>query len=77
MYVMPRSFSTDTHVIMVAASADVNSTAVYPTHPLRLERSWPNLWLVSDPSVLSINGVTFAMTATDVLQHLLEAELAQ
>lgn len=62
---------------MVASSADVDSTAVYPTHPLRLARSWPNLRMVSDPSVLSINGVTFAMTATDVLQHLLEAELAQ
>lgn len=62
---------------MVSSSADVNSTAVYPTHPLVLRRSWPNLTMVGDPSVLSIGGVTFGMTTTDVLQHLLEAELAQ
>lgn len=62
---------------MVSSSADVNSTAVYPTHPLALRRSWPNLTMVGDPSVLCIGGVTFGMTTTDVLQHLLEAELAQ
>lgn len=62
---------------MVASSADVNSTACYPTHPLTVRRSYPNLTMVGDPSVLSVGGVTFGVTTTDVLQHLLEAELAQ
>lgn len=62
---------------MVSSAADVNSTAVYPTHPLAVRQSWPNLTMLSDPSIVNIGCVTFAMTTTDVLQHLLEAELAQ
>lgn len=61
---------------MVSSALDVNSTAVYPTHPLQLRRTYANLTMVGDPSVLNVAGVTFAMTSTDVLQHLLDAELA-
>lgn len=65
-------------MIIVASAADVNSSAAYPTHPLAVRGAqWTNLTLVGDPAMLQIGGVLFGITTTDVLQHLLEGELAQ
>lgn len=68
---------SDTQVIMVSSSQDVNSTPVYPTHPMQIRVSYPNLRFVSDPSVICINSVTIGVTATDVVAHLGEVEMTQ
>lgn len=62
---------------MVSSSQDVNSTPVYPTHPMQIRASYPNLRFVSDPSVISVNGVTIGVTATDVVAHLGEVEMTK
>lgn len=67
----------DTQVIMVSSSQDVNSTPVYPTHPMQIRASYPNLRFVSDPSMISINGVTIGVTATDFVSQLAEVEMTQ
>lgn len=62
---------------MVSCSGDAHSNMVYPTHPNSVPRAFPNLTFLPDPSVISINGVTIGLTSTDVLSHLIEAELSQ
>lgn len=65
-----------TQVIVVAAQTDLTSSCAYPTHPLKTGRSYPNLNMVSDPSHIAVDGVSFAFTATDILEHLGNEEFA-
>lgn len=74
----PFYFSTETQVIMVASSKDAHSKIVYPTLPNQLkQRNFPNLTLLPDPSIITINGFMVGLTSTDVIGHLTEVELAQ
>lgn len=66
----------DTKTIIVSSLNDINSSAVYPTHPYKLKivRPFPNLYFVPDPCIVDINGVQIALTSTDITQHLADSE---
>ncbi|CAO1425697.1 unnamed protein product [Diamesa tonsa] len=66
----------DTKTIIVSSLNDINSSAVYPTHPYKLKivRPYHNLFFVPDPCVVDINGVQIALTSTDITQHLADSE---
>lgn len=61
---------------MVSAGNDAHSTMVYPTHPYSIRQSYKNLTFLPDPCTVTINGVTIGISSTDILTHILEAELA-
>lgn len=59
---------------MVSSALDAQSTMVYPTHPNKLKRTYPNLTMLPDPCVVDVNGIMVGITGTDVLAHLAESE---
>ncbi|KAH8278810.1 hypothetical protein KR018_009854 [Drosophila ironensis] len=65
-----------TTVIMVSSQKDAMAHPVYPTPPPTLRRSYPNLHMVADPSVVDLDGITVGVTSTDVIDHLLSHEFA-
>lgn len=69
-------FSPNTEVFIVSSSQDVHSTGVYPTAPY--VQSIPNKTVkyLPDPCMFKMNGVTFGITATDIYNHILDAEIA-
>lgn len=67
--------SVNTKVVMVSSQDDLNSSGSFPTHPLVTSVNNPNLKMLSDPCQFSVDGITFALTATDVLTHLNDTEL--
>lgn len=71
---MPKIFRPDTEVFVVSSNQDLNSTAVYPTAPYSL--NVPNVTFLPDPCIIKLNGVTIGMTATDIYNHITEAEIA-
>lgn len=75
--VMDRLKDVKTKVVLVASQNDLNSSASFPTHPLSISGSFPNLKFLPDPCQFSIDGITFGFTATDILSHLNDAELVQ
>lgn len=67
---------TRTHVIVVTSSQDAVAAPIYPTPPGTLKKSLPLLQIVSDPSMLTINGLVIGITSVDVLMHLGKQELS-
>lgn len=69
----------NTEILVVSSSRDVHSSAAYPTNPYSyMSRIGPkNVTFLPDPSLVKINGVTIAMTATDSFNHILDAELSE
>ncbi|XP_018015370.1 DNA polymerase alpha subunit B isoform X2 [Hyalella azteca] len=65
----------NTKIFIVSSSRDVTASCVYPTPPLSAPVS-PRLTLVSDPSLLVIDGVVIAVTAQDVIMDIGKEELA-
>lgn len=63
-------------ILIVSSSQDIHSAAVYPTHPFTTKNQYKNMTFLPDPCVLTVNGVTIAMTATDIYNHILDAEVA-
>lgn len=63
-------------ILVVASSKDANTDAVYPTMPVTLKMTHPNVHMLPDPSIIDLNGITIGMTSTDVLDHILNNELA-
>lgn len=62
---------------MVSSSRDVTSCNVYPTAPLGAPTGLsPRLHMLSDPSLLVVEGVVLALTAQDVIMDLGKEELA-
>lgn len=66
----------DIEIYIVSSSQDVHSTAVYPTAPYTSSSPLKNITFLPDPCIVKLNGVTIAMTATDIYNHMLEAEIA-
>ena len=62
-------------VIIVPSQRDVCCDFVYPQPPPDLNITSPNLTFASDPCVVEVNGVSLAMTSTDVLFHLSSEEV--
>lgn len=71
--------SSDTEVYIVSSNQDVHSTAVFPTAPYTIggkPSPYKNITFLPDPCIIKLNGVTLAMTATDIYNHILDAEIA-
>lgn len=66
---------SETQVIMVSSSNDIQSSGVYPTHSYTIKTEYPNLKFLPDPCIFEIEGITIGITATDVIRHLAEEEL--
>lgn len=67
---------SNTAVLLVSSQKDAMSPAVYPTPPCTLRKTYPNLHLLPDPSLLDLDGITVGVSSTDVLDHLLSLEFA-
>ncbi|KAH8382494.1 hypothetical protein KR009_003889 [Drosophila setifemur] len=65
-----------TTVLMVSSQKDAMAHSVYPTPPPTLRRTYPNLHLLPDPSMVDLDGITVGITSTDVVDHLLSHEFA-
>ena len=63
-------------MIVVTSSQEAVAVPIYPTPPGTLKKSLPLLQIVSDPSMLSINGLVIGITSVDVLMHLGKQELS-
>ncbi|EDW59063.1 DNA polymerase alpha subunit B [Drosophila virilis] len=67
---------SSTTVLLVSCQKDAMAPAVYPTPSLALRKTYPNLHMLPDPSLVDLDGVTLGVTSTDVLDHLLSHEFA-
>lgn len=65
-----------TTVLMVSSQKDAMAHSVYPTPPPTLRKTYPNLHLLPDPSMVDLDGISLGVTSTDVVDHLLSHELA-
>ncbi|KAG8250698.1 DNA polymerase alpha subunit B, partial [Homalodisca vitripennis] len=65
-----------TQVVVVSSADDAACLPVFPTPPPLSQNPSPPLHLVSDPALLSINGLVIALTATDSLMHLGKEEIS-
>ncbi|KAL7744353.1 hypothetical protein ACLKA6_001744 [Drosophila palustris] len=66
----------NTTVLLVSCQKDAMAPAVYPTPPYTLRKTYPNLHLLADPSLVDLDGITLGVSSTDVLDHLLSHEFA-
>lgn len=66
---------SETEVVMVSSSNDIQSSGVYPTHPYSINTEYENLKFLPDPCIFEIEGIKIGITATDVIRHLSEEEL--
>ncbi|XP_064555314.1 DNA polymerase alpha subunit B [Drosophila montana] len=67
---------SSTTVLLVSCQRDAMAPAVYPTPSLTLRKTYPNLHMLPDPSLVDLDGVTLGVSSTDVLDHLLSHEFA-
>ncbi|XP_055271540.1 DNA polymerase alpha subunit B isoform X3 [Moschus berezovskii] len=72
--------SSGSHLIFVPSLRDVHHEPVYPQPPFScsdlLREDKKRVQLVSEPSTLSINGVIFGLTSTDLLFHMGAEEIS-
>jgi len=68
----------ETEVVLVPSSRDACTLPVYPQPPVQLTDSVtkPNLHCVSDPSTITVSGVTLGVSSTDILFHLGKEEIS-
>lgn len=67
---------SNTTVLLVSCQKDAMAPSVYPTPPYTLRKTYPNLHLLADPSLVDLDGITLGVSSTDVLDHLLSHEFA-
>ncbi|XP_052821510.1 DNA polymerase alpha subunit B isoform X3 [Octopus bimaculoides] len=60
-------------MVLVPSARDVHNTPIYPQPPFEYGES-EFMHFVTDPSLLSINGVVFGITSTDVIFHISNSE---
>lgn len=60
----------------MASHKDAHADPVYPTMPYQLQKPYPNVHLLPDPSMIDLNGIVIGMTSTDIVDHILTNELA-
>lgn len=72
--------SSGSHLIIVPSLRDVHHEPVYPQPPFScsdlLREDKKRVRLVSEPCTLSINGVIFGLTSTDLLFHMGAEEIS-
>ena len=57
-----------TQVVLQLCTRDVHHKFIYPTPPMKIDH--PRIMAVPDPALISIDGVIFGFTATDILFQL-------
>ncbi|XP_062125556.1 DNA polymerase alpha subunit B [Drosophila sulfurigaster albostrigata] len=67
---------SSTSVLLISSQKDAMAAAVYPTPAYTLRKTYPNLQLLADPSLIDLDGITLGVSSTDVLDHLLSHEFA-
>ena len=66
-----------THAIVVpSGSRDVHHTFIYPTPPFEEAKSCDRIHMMTDPCMVSVGGVWFGITSTDILFHLIKEEIS-
>lgn len=70
-------YRAHTEIVIVSSSRDIHSSAAYPTNPYTSKTAYKNVTFLPDPSVIKINDVTIALTATDSFNHIVDAELSE
>lgn len=63
-----------TQVILQPSTRDVHHKFIFPTPEFKIEVS-PRIVCVPDPAMISIDGVIFGVTSTDILFHLGKEEI--
>lgn len=66
-----------TTVLIVPSLRDVHHHCVYPQPPLQLKSKRENVHLLSNPATVSVEGVNFGVTSTDVIFHLGSQEITK
>ena len=66
----------DTQVLIVPSSRDVHHSFIYPTPAFPDAKSSNQIRMMTDPCTVSIEGVTFGITSTDILFHLGKEEIS-
>lgn len=67
---------TSTTVLLVSSQKDAMTPAVYPTPSPMVRKTYPNLHMLPDPSLVDLDGITLGVSSTDVIDHLLSQEFA-
>ncbi|XP_004521246.1 DNA polymerase alpha subunit B isoform X1 [Ceratitis capitata] len=70
------AIGTMTKILIVTSHKDANADPVYPTMSVPLRKSYPNVHVLPDPSMIDLNGIVMGMTTTDIVQHIISHELA-
>lgn len=60
----------NTQVMIVSSFRDATCDEIYPTPPYSIRKSYRNLHLCMDPSVININGVVIGVTSVDVITQI-------
>lgn len=70
--------SLPTQLVIVPSARDIHHDPVYPQPPFAnpFPSEYKHVHFVSDPSTLTIDGVVFGITSTDILFHLGSEEIA-
>uniref|UniRef100_A0A1I8PTT3 DNA polymerase alpha subunit B n=1 Tax=Stomoxys calcitrans TaxID=35570 RepID=A0A1I8PTT3_STOCA len=66
----------ETTILVVASHRDAHTDCVYPTMSIQMKKSFANVHMLPDPSMIDLNGLIIGMTSTDIVDHILAEELA-
>lgn len=66
----------ETTILVVASHRDAHTNCVYPTMSVQMKKTFPNVHMLPDPSMIDLNGLVIGMTSTDIVDHILSEELA-
>lgn len=67
----------DVTICCVSSYKDVCADSVYPTLPMTVQKTFTNVFMLPDPSIVELkNGLVLGVTSVDVADHILEYELA-
>lgn len=66
----------ETTILVVASHRDAHADCVYPTMAIQMKKTFPNVHMLPDPSIVDLNGLVIGMTSTDIVDHILAEELA-
>lgn len=73
---LKRSFNSHLRVIVVpSALSDISSEPYFPTPPYYEHESYKNIDFLPDPAIFELEGVRFAVTASEIIAHLSKHEL--
>eukprot|EP00118_Oscarella_pearsei_P017167 m.169330 g.169330 ORF g.169330 m.169330 type:complete len:589 (+) comp38984_c1_seq9:94-1860(+) len=74
-HVFARVKKTSTSVLIVPSQRDVHHEYVYPQPAFSMPMKPDNVHLCPDPATVTVNGIVFGLTSTDVLPHIRSNEV--